>query len=180
MHVETLLIDHANCERKAASSALAMSYRYAQHPDYFMEFSRIVREEMRHFEQVLSLLTKLAIKFKDLSASRYASSLHEYAKQTRPTAVDNLLIAAVIEARSYERFTILSSILRPEIAKLYKKLQESERRHYLFYLTVAQHFEELTVIQHRLEQLLDVEAELISSPDREFRFHSGVPDNGIC
>lgn len=177
-NVEVLLIDHANCERKAASSALSMSYRYSQQMSFLHEFSRIVREEMRHFEQVLALIRAQDFQYRVLNASRYASSLHKFSREHTPLFVDELLIAAIIEARSYERLDILSTFLDPKVATLYKKLRDSEYRHYLTYIRIAEQLEKPSNIERRLDRLLDFEADLVTSPDSEFRFHSGVPING--
>lgn len=177
-NVEVLLIDHANCERKAASSALSMSYRFSQRTRFLLEFSRIVREEMRHFEQVLALIREQDFQYRVLSASRYASSLHKFAREHSPIYVDELLIAAIIEARSYERLDILSTCLNSKVAQLYKKLRDSEYRHYLTYIRISEQFEQPSIIEQRLDRLLDFEADLVTFPDSEFRFHSGVPING--
>lgn len=177
-NVEVLLIDHANCERKAASSALSMSYRYSHQMSFLHEFSRIVREEMRHFEQMLALIHEQDFQYRVLHASRYASSLHKFSREHTPLYVDELLIAAIIEARSYERLDILGALLEPKVATLYKKLRDSEYRHYLTYIRIAEQLEKSSNIEQRLDRLLDFEADLVTSPDNEFRFHSGVPING--
>lgn len=170
-----LLIDHANCERKAASSALSMIYRYEERCDFAVQLSKIVREEMRHFEQVHALLENLQIEYVHLSPSRYARALHGYAREHNPTKFDDLLIASIIEARSYERFELLEEVLEGRIAKLYGKLKESEHRHFLAYLDLARRLEEEKVITVRVQELLNHEAQLITRFDDQFRFHSGDP-----
>ncbi|MYD45279.1 MAG: tRNA-(ms[2]io[6]A)-hydroxylase [Gammaproteobacteria bacterium] len=170
-----LLIDHANCERKAASSALSMIYRYEEQCDFAVQLSKIVREEMRHFEQVHALLKTLEIEYVYLSPSKYARALHSYAREHNPTKFDDLLIASIIEARSYERFELLEEVLEGRVAKLYGKLKESEHRHFLAYLHMALRLEEETVINARVQELLSHEVTLITSFDDQFRFHSGDP-----
>lgn len=170
-----LLIDHANCERKAASSALSMIYRYEERCDFAVQLSRIVREEMRHFEQVHALLKILQIEYVRLSPSKYARALHGYAREHSPTKFDDLLIAAIIEARSYERFELLEEVLKGRVAKLYGRLKESEHRHFLAYLDLAARLEEEIVINARVQDLLNHEAQLITRFDDRFRFHSGDP-----
>ncbi len=170
-----LLIDHANCERKAASSALSMIYRYEERCDFAVQLSRIVREEMRHFEQVHALLKTLQIEYVHLSPSKYARALHSYAREHSPTKFDDLLIASIIEARSYERFELLEEVLEGRVAKLYGRLKESEQRHFLAYLDMAVRLEEETVINVRVQELLNQEAQLITHFDDQFRFHSGDP-----
>lgn len=178
-HLHLLLIDHANCERKAASSALSMIYRYAEWSDFAIQLSRIVREEMRHFEQVLMLLRHLQIEYKLISPSRYAKGLHQFAKENSPSKIDDLLIASIIEARSYERFELLQDALDGRTADLYGKLKESEHRHFLTYLDLAEQLEVEAVIHSRVHVLLQCEAKLISGFDNQFRFHSGDPDIGV-
>ncbi|MXZ55085.1 MAG: tRNA-(ms[2]io[6]A)-hydroxylase [Gammaproteobacteria bacterium] len=170
-----LLIDHANCERKAASSALSMIYRYEEQCDFAVQLSRIVREEMRHFEQVHALLKTLQIEYVHLSPSKYARALHSYAREHSPTKFDDLLIASIIEARSYERFELLEEVLIGRVAKLYGKLKDSEHRHFLAYLDLARRLEEERVITARVQDLLNHEAQLITRFDDQFRFHSGDP-----
>ena len=173
----TLLIDHTNCERKAASSALSMIYRYEQRCDFAVTLSTIVREEMLHFEQMLRLLKELQIEYVHLSPSRYARALHHYAREHSSTKFDDLLIASIIEARSFERFELLEEALDGRVAKLYSKLKESEHRHFLAYLDMAGQLGEETVINARVHELLVHEAQLITSFDDQFRFHSGDPDD---
>ena len=173
----TLLIDHANCERKAASSALSMIYRYGDRCDFAVQLSKIVREEMRHFEQVHSLMQNLQIEYQRLSPSKYAGALHRYSRENRPAEFDDLLIASIIEARSYERFELLQEVLEGRVAKLYGKLKESEHRHFLTYLDLAKQIDEESVIYARVQELLCYEAKLISRFDDQFRFHSGDPSN---
>ena len=130
---------------------------------------------MRHFEQVLALMQKLAVEFVHLTPSKYASALHTYARERKPTKFDDLLIASIIEARSYERFELLEGVLEGRVAKLYRKLKESEHRHFLTYLHLASTIDEETAVNSRLLELLQHEAQLITRFDDRFRFHSGDP-----
>ena len=170
-----LLIDHANCERKAASSALSMIYRYGERSDFAVQLSKIVREEMRHFEQVHALMQTLQIENVHLSPSKYARALHLYARENKPTKFDDLLIASIIEARSYERFELLEAVLEGKVAKLYSKLKESEHRHFLTYVDLAKELADKPVINERIKELLQYESKLITRFDDRFRFHSGDP-----
>ncbi|MYF38762.1 MAG: tRNA-(ms[2]io[6]A)-hydroxylase [Gammaproteobacteria bacterium] len=172
---QLLLVDHANCERKAASSALSMIYRYGERSKFSVQLSRIVREEMRHFEQVHALMQTLQIEYVHLSPSKYAREMHVYARENKPTKIDDLLIASIIEARSYERFERLEVVLEGKVAKLYSKLKESEHRHFLTYLDLAKKIDEETAINARIQELLQYEAQLITRFDDRFRFHSGDP-----
>lgn len=171
-----LLSDHANCERKAASSALAMIHRFADDRNACMALSRIVREEMRHFEQVLSLIHTRGHEFSPLGPSRYARGLHKCASKLGSDALfSQLLIAAIIEARSCERFRQLIEVLERPVAKLYERLTEAEERHFGLYLRLASNIGEQQVIEDQLDTLLGEDARLITEDDDQFRFHSGSP-----
>jgi tRNA-(ms[2]io[6]A)-hydroxylase len=138
--------------------------------------SRLAREELRHFEQVLSILQKRGIQYRHLTPARYAQGLHQHARKEEPgRLVDTLIIGGIIEARSCERFAVVAPLLDAELAEFYDSLLKSEARHYQDYLRLAEKAagDEVT---ERVETLLAVEAELIQSPDDSFRFHSGVPD----
>lgn len=173
---ELLLIDHAHCEKKAASTALGLMYRYMEDPDLLHRMSRLAREELRHFEQVLSILQARGIQYRHLTPARYAQGLHQHARKEEPgRLVDTLIIGGIIEARSCERFAVVAPLLDAELAEFYDSLLKSEARHYQDYLRLAEKAAGGEVTE-RVEALLAVEAELIQSPDDSFRFHSGVPD----
>lgn len=175
-----LLIDHANCEKKAASTALSMMYRYVEHPDLLHKMSRLAREELRHFEQVLAIMQDRGIDYLQISSARYAGQLHKLVSQQEPyRLVDSLLVGALIEARSYERFGLLAPGLDDELAKFYRSLLASEKRHFQDYLKLAESLRAESIsasyCSDKLKELSEKEAELISSPDSDFRFHSGLP-----
>ena len=173
-----LLQDHANCELKAASTALAFIYRYPERTGLAQRMSRLAREELRHFEQTRQLMHELAMPFERLSASRYAASLREAVRPEEPQRLlDNLLVAALIEARSCERFAVLVPHLPERVARFYGSLLASEARHFEIYLELARRecAVESSVIEARASTLRAVEADLITSPDPQFRFHSGAP-----
>ncbi len=169
-----LLIDHANCEKKAASTALSMLYRYVDRPELLHKLSRLAREELRHFEQVLGLMQARNIEYIQLSPSRYAGALHKLVRPQEPhRLLDTLLLGAFIEARSYERFKALAPLLDAGLRKFYESLLKSEERHFQDYLKLAAHYFDED-FGARIELIAEREAELISSEDAEFRFHSGV------
>lgn len=173
-----LLNDHANCELKAASSALALIYRYPERTDLCARMSRLAREELRHFEQVRRLMDQEGVPFRKLTASRYAGALREYQRENEPLRLlDSLLIGALIEARSCERFAVLAPRLRGPIRDFYKGLLASEARHFQNYLALARSMRAVDEqeLAHRLHEFVDAEADLIRSADAEFRFHSGAP-----
>ena len=176
--VPELLLDHANCELKAASTALGFLYRYPDRPALAQRMSRLAREELRHFEQVRSIMQDMDVTFDRLTASRYAGKLRAAIRGQEPhKLMDLLLVGALIEARSCERFAKLAPHLPPQLGKFYSGLLASEARHFEHYLALAR--SEVSVADDefdaRLEQLKTIEAALINAPDEQFRFHSGVP-----
>lgn len=173
-----LLHDHANCELKAASTALGFIYRYPEKAALARTMSRLAREELRHFEQVRKILSEMSVPFEHVSASRYAGKLRRQVRSTEPERLlDMLLVGALIEARSCERFAALVPHLPEDIGKFYAGLLASEARHFEHYLDFAR--EECDVddeiFDDRLADLKAIEADLISAPDPQFRFHSGYP-----
>ncbi|MEJ2532377.1 MAG: tRNA isopentenyl-2-thiomethyl-A-37 hydroxylase MiaE [Halioglobus sp.] len=173
---ETLLVDHANCEKKAASTALNLMYRYVEHPALLDRLSRLAREELRHFEQVIAIMRRRGVGYPQLSAARYAGELRGAVRTHEPgRLVDTLLVGAIIEARSCERFAALVPVLDGELAAFYGSLLRSESRHFTDYLRLAEQLGSKAEVARRLPVLLERERVLIESPDREFRFHSGVP-----
>ncbi len=173
-----LLLDHANCELKAASTALGFLYRYPDRPALAQRMSRLAREELRHFEQVRVLMDDMQVPFQRLSASRYAGSLREAARKEEPDKLlDLLLIGALIEARSCERFALLAPRLPEKLSRFYSGLLASEARHFEHYIAFArtESGADEAVIEARLTELIQLEAELVVRPDTEFRFHSGAP-----
>ena len=173
-----LLHDHANCELKAAGTALGFIYRYPEKAELAYRMSRLAREELRHFEQVRKMLVARDIDFQHVSASRYAGTLRQACRDSEPQRLlDVLLVGALIEARSCERFAVLVPHLPEDIARFYAGLLASEARHFEHYLGFARNEVEIDdrIFDERLQQLKELEASLISSPDEQFRFHSGVP-----
>ncbi len=174
-NLELLLIDHAQCEKKAASTAMSMMYRYVDRYDLLGKMSKLAREELVHFDQVLKIMKNRNIDYRHLTAARYASGLHKHIRKQEPhQLIDKLIIGAYVEARSCERFAKLIPYLDTELAKFYESLLKSEARHYQDYLTLAEQYAEED-IQPRVAFFSEIEKELIESEDSEFRFHSGVP-----
>lgn len=173
-----MLLDHANCELKAASTALGFLYRYPERTALAQRMSRLAREELRHFEQVRSIMDEMDISFERLSASRYAGGLRDEVRHEEPyKLLDMLLIGALIEARSCERFAKIAPRLPEKLGRFYSGLLASEARHFEHYVAFAR--SECGVkdseVEKRLVELKGKEAALISEPDDEFRFHSGRP-----
>ncbi len=173
---ETLLIDHKNCEFKAASTALSLMAKYYGHVDLINMMSRLAREELVHHEQVMRLMKKRKVELRQLHAGRYASGLRKVVRSHEPVKlVDTLVVGAFIEARSCERFEALVPHLDEELGKFYFGLLKSEARHFQGYLKLAYQYGDSKDVAQVIERVRAAEQELIESPDDEFRFHSGVP-----
>ena len=173
-----MLLDHANCELKAASTAMGFLYRYPDRTNLVQRMSRLAREELRHFEQVRSLMGEMGIDFERLGASRYAGGLRDAVRQDEPhKLLDLLLVGALIEARSCERFAKIAPRLPEKLGRFYAGLLASEARHFEHYIALARSEVEINDddIDTRLDELKALEASLILDPDPEFRFHSGTP-----
>jgi tRNA-(ms[2]io[6]A)-hydroxylase len=169
-----LLLDHANCEKKAASTALALMFAYPEDFELSDRMSRLAREELRHFEMVQRVMVEQGVPFRRLSPSRYADGLRRCLARREPERRRDLLICgALIEARSHERFMGLIGRLPAPLADFYGSLAAAEARHAGLYLRLAGRGGE--PVEARLAELADVEAELATAPDAEFRFHSGTP-----
>jgi tRNA-(ms[2]io[6]A)-hydroxylase len=171
-----LLLDHANCEKKAASTALTLMYRYVGDFDMMHKMSRLAREELRHYEQVMVIMQKRGIPYDQITPCRYASELRKPVRTHEPGRyIDTLIVGAIIEARSCERFAKLAPYLDDELRDFYLSLLKSESRHYEDYLNLAKKAADGADISERIAVFLALEKELIESPDGEFRFHSGIP-----
>ena len=176
---DIMLIDHANCEKKAASTAMNLLYKYVERDDLLKKMSQLAREELLHFEQVVSIMKERGISYRVVSSSRYASELRNVVRKGgQHELTDILIIGALIEARSCERFACLAPHLDDQLAKFYRSLLRSEGRHYQDYLTLARQYSDED-IQPRIDELRCLERDLIMAPDDDFRFHSGVPSDAV-
>jgi tRNA-(ms[2]io[6]A)-hydroxylase len=175
-NLEVLLLDHASCEKKAASTALSLLFRHSDVPGLALAMSRLAREELRHFEQVDAHLRARAVAWRPLSASRYAAGLRAAVRGApAERLVDVLVCGAFVEARSAERFDAVAPYLDAELARFYRRLLASEARHFETYLDLARQVADADAVAARVEVFRMRETELVTSPDPEFRFHSGVP-----
>lgn len=177
---QLLLVDHANCEKKAASTALALMFAYPEDRPLSLAMARLAREELRHFEQVLKLMRELDVPMRRLAPSRYAGRLRAQLRASEPDRKRDLLLAgALIEARSCERFEVLAPLLPEPLAAFYGGLAESERRHAGLYVELAAAAAPAEAasgaLRGRLDELARFEAGLVLDPDVELRFHSGPP-----
>lgn len=178
-NLDILLIDHANCEKKAAATALNLLFRYVDRPELLAAMSRLAREELLHFEQVAEILQRRGIAYRQVTASRYAAGLRAKARTVEPgKLIDTLVLGAFIEARSCERFAALAPFLDEDLSRYYRFLLRSEERHYTDYLDLAERYAQDMAgesVAERVAYFREIERELIASPDDEFRFHSGLP-----
>ncbi len=176
-----MLIDHANCEKKAASTAMNLLYRYVEHPELLDKMSRLAREELRHFEQVVAIMQERGIKYKQIAAARYAGELSKLIRTFEPARlVDTLIMGAIIEARSCERFAKIAPELDQSLQTFYTSLLKSESRHFRDYLALAQNASS-EPIDDRVRVFLEKEKQLIQDEDTTFRFHSGpIRDSQQC
>jgi tRNA-(ms[2]io[6]A)-hydroxylase len=176
---QDLLTDHANCEKKAASTALSLIFTYSDDRPLAESMSRLAREELRHFEQVQKLMVQLKVPFQRMSPARYAEGMRKAMRREEPgRLIDLLVCGALIEARSCERFQRLAPRLKSPLKEFYEGLCASEARHHLLYLRLANERakpEGGLDWRDALRRFAEIEAELITTPDPQFRFHSGLP-----
>jgi tRNA-(ms[2]io[6]A)-hydroxylase len=175
---QELLVDHLACEKKAASTAVALLFAYPEDVALTQALSRLAREELRHFEQVQALMIELQVPFARAKPGRYAAGLRAVSHTSEPDRkLDLLLTGALIEARSAERFARLMARLPAPLDRFYGQLQRAEARHFQLYLRLArQAAQDAGLDWHaRLAVLASREAELATQPDDQFRFHSGAP-----
>ena len=173
-NLEDILLDHAHCEKKAAGTAMNLIFAYVEQVELVRALSDIVNEELDHFRQVLDLLECRAIRFRRQQPSTYGRQLNDLVcKQEPAKAVDRLLVASLIEARSCERFALLRDRLADrELAEFYASLFESEARHHATYVRLAELFASRDTIAARLDELSAAEAEIIDRGDPLPRMHS--------
>jgi tRNA 2-(methylsulfanyl)-N6-isopentenyladenosine37 hydroxylase len=173
-----LLTDHANCEKKAASTALSLMFAYAEDLELTGKMSRLAREELRHYEQVAKLMQSLGVVPQRLAPGRYAERLRRLVARSEPQReVDLMICGAFIEARSCERFAALGDVIGAPLRDLFQGLHNAEARHYRVYLELARRAAKRArvTVETRIEEFAALEAELITLPDAVFRFHSGPP-----
>ena len=171
-----ILIDHAHCEKKAASMAVSFLFRYPEHAQIMKPLSELAREELRHFEQVLHIMNQKGIVFKRQKPSTYAGRLVKVVRRDEPERMlDIMICAGLIEARSCERMKILSEGLRvidPSLAQFYRGLLACEARHHQIYIDMLDGIYEKDLVRQRLKEIAEHEADVLSKPDDFPRLHS--------
>ena len=172
--LDDVLVDHAHCEKKAAGVAMNLLFSYVDHVALARAMTEIVNEELEHFRLVLDLLDRRGLPFRKLSPSSYGPRLHDLIRKPEPgRAVDRLLVAGLIEARSCERFSLLADhVADRELRDFYRSLFESEARHHATYVRLACDFQPEHVVRDRLHELSSREAEIIEIGDPVPRMHS--------
>ena len=172
--MDEVLLDHAHCEKKAASTALNLIFRYQYRSDLMVPLSEIAREELGHFELVLKVLKSRDIPFDRQKPSRYAPKLFSVIRGQEPDHfVDTMICCALIEARSCERMKLLAeSLPDAKLAALYRGLLTSEARHHQTYLDLASTQIPEEQVYERLLVLSAHEAEVLSVPGEDVRMHS--------
>ncbi len=173
-HLDEILVDHAHCEKKAAGVAMNLLFAYVDQPALARAMPAIVTEELEHFRLVLDLLERRGIRFRKLAPGGYAKALHDCIRRSEPhRAVDRLLVAGLIEARSCERFSVLAEhVADAELRDFYRSLFESEARHHATYVRLACEVAPEEQVRTRLHELATREAEIIDRGDPFPRMHS--------
>ncbi len=173
-HMDEVLVDHAHCEKKAAGTAMNMVFSYVEHSAFVVPLTEVVEEELLHFRQVLEILAGRGTELVGQPQSSYGRRLGELIRTREPEkAVDRCCVAALIEARSCERFTLLRDHLRDrDLASFYGTLLESEARHHGLYLRLAEQFAAREEIRRRYDELAVEEARIIARGDPLPRLHS--------
>ncbi|MFV8752526.1 tRNA-(ms[2]io[6]A)-hydroxylase [Nannocystaceae bacterium ST9] len=180
--IDELLLDHAHCEKKAASTALSLIFRYPERAALITPLSELAREELVHFEQVVALLRARGREFERLTPSPYAAKLMQAVRTHEPARLlDTLLCCALIEARSCERMQVLarafeSRVDEPgmrELYQLYEGLLASEARHFATYVELARRCRLASedAIQQRLGELAEHEAAVLADATGAARMH---------
>jgi tRNA-(ms[2]io[6]A)-hydroxylase len=173
-NLNEVLIDHAHCEKKAAGTALNLIFHYVEDQELCREMAFIVNEELEHFQMVIDLLNRRGVRFRRLKPSTYGRELNDLVRKQEPQrAVDRLLVAGLIEARSCERFHVLAEHVEDaELKSFYGGLFESEARHHTTYTRLAKHFAPEEVVMARLDELAAQEAAIIDRGEELPRMHS--------
>ncbi|MBK8976599.1 MAG: tRNA-(ms[2]io[6]A)-hydroxylase [Planctomycetes bacterium] len=175
--LDELLLEQAHLEKKAASGALTFMFRYVEHEALQAPLSELAREELEHFEQSLAVLRARGIPFRRQRPGPYAERLLAIQRVAEPgRMLDQMLCAAVIEARSCERMKLLADGLsgqgEDELAAFYRRLVVSEARHHGLYVRLAKTCFEPAEVERRLDEILDHEADVLSRATALPRLHN--------
>ena len=160
---DTFLLDHASCEKKASGMAISMISHYPDKPDLVKEMLNLAIEEMSHFRDVVRIILDRKLEPAADSKDEYVNRLHKAMDKGKEAyMLDRLLIASIVEARGAERFgMIAASLPQGKLKKFYQAITDSESRHYQLFLELAENYYAETAITPRLNELLDIEAQII-------------------
>lgn len=175
-NIEDILVDHAWCEQKAASTGISMIIHYPEKARLVEELTDLVAEEWGHFERVLQELRKRGFALGRPRKDEYVVQLLAHVRKggaRERQLMDQLLVSALIEARSCERFKLLwKSIPDPELSKFYYELMVSEAGHFVSYVELAKEYCDPITVNERLQELLKIEGEIVTNlPVRDDRMH---------
>lgn len=174
-NLDDMLVDHAHCEKKAASTALNLIFRYPDNPTLVAAMAPIVEEEMLHFRQVLEKIEARGFRFRRMIPSQYAPRIQKHLRggEGADAFVDRMLLCALIEARSCERFRLLGDHLTdPDLAAFYAGLFASEARHYMTYVRLAAEVAPEDEVRSRLAELAEIEATVAATGEDAPRLHT--------
>jgi tRNA-(ms[2]io[6]A)-hydroxylase len=173
-HLDEILVDHAHCEKKAAGAAMKLLFAYPHHHFMLVPLAELAREELEHFQVVLGLLDELGIPYRAQTPSPYGGRLHALVRRDEPQrAIDVLLVAALIEARSCERFKLLAKAAPDaRVAGLFERLLASEARHHGIYVELARALAPVAEVDARMAELALAEADILTEPARFHRLHT--------
>jgi tRNA-(ms[2]io[6]A)-hydroxylase len=168
----TLLVDHAHCEKRAASTAVRFLFKYPDWPRLCGAMSKLAREELVHFDQVRRELDARGLALRALPSANYATELFALVAPATRKA-DELICCALIEARSHERFVRLAAAVpEPRLARFYADLAEAEARHGEIYVELAEEVAGADMTA-RLDELVAREADIVARPNQPLRMHAG-------
>jgi len=172
--LDEILVDHAHCEKKAASTALSLVFKYPEREALVAALAALAREELSHFEEVLAHLAARGIRFRHQVPSPYAAALMKVVRVAEPARlVDTLCCLALIEARSCERLRLLAEALDdPPLAALYRGLLASEARHHRTYVDLATRVAPESEVHARLGEIALHEAAVLAAAPRIARLHA--------
>lgn len=174
-NIEEILTDHAYCEQKAASHAISLIVTFPEYPELVETMTDLAREEMAHFKMVHKLIQERGYALGRERKDHYVGDLMKFVRKGQgPEArlMDRLLFAAMIEARSCERFKVLSDHIEDqELARFYYDLMASEARHYTTFLKLAKQYLGDEVVEKRWQEWLEYEAEVIGKYGHEEKIH---------
>lgn len=175
-NLEEILTDHAYCEQKAASTAISIIVQYPEYPDVVSKMADLAQEEMEHFQRVHEFIQKRGLKLGQERKDEYIHELLKFftkgGKNKTQRLVDKLLFAAMVEARSCERFRVLSENIKDqELAEFYYELMKSEAGHYSMFLLLAKQYGGEEEVEAQWQEFLDYESDVIAQFGKSERIH---------